>query len=183
MRSVHAIATVSLGLALRVPATYAHFHIADTFIGHDFLNGFNWETFNDPTHGRVNFVDQPTALSSNLSFGASFNTTLLIVLTCVLIWASSLSASNETFIMRADATKVVPSTARGRDSIRITSHHAYNDSVIVLDLAHMPEGCATWPAFWTISESGPWPNGGEIDIIEGRLTFAIGPFLGLTVVL
>mmetsp|Transcript_80169 Transcript_80169/g.120495 ORF Transcript_80169/g.120495 Transcript_80169/m.120495 type:complete len:206 (-) Transcript_80169:31-648(-) len=29
----------------------------------------------------------------------------------------------------------------------------------------MPEGCGTWPAWWLV---GPdWPNGGEIDIIEG----------------
>lgn len=69
--------------------------------------------------------------------------------------------------MRADGVKVVSQDSRGRDSIRITSHKAYNDMALVLDLAHMPEGCATWPAFWTISETGPWPRGGEVDIIEG----------------
>ena len=69
--------------------------------------------------------------------------------------------------MRADDTKDVPPSARGRDSIRITSRGAYTDSVIVLDLAHMPEGCSTWPAFWTVSQVGPNPKGGEIDIIEG----------------
>ncbi|KAH9027702.1 concanavalin A-like lectin/glucanase domain-containing protein [Lactarius pseudohatsudake] len=31
----------------------------------------------------------------------------------------------------------------------------------------MPAGCGTWPAFWTLSQAGPWPHGGEIDIIEG----------------
>ncbi|KAF7980782.1 hypothetical protein HWV62_36845 [Athelia sp. TMB] len=144
MLSSHAVAlSLTLALAL-VPVTRAHYHIADTFIGHDFINGFDWETFDDPTHGRVNYVDQPTALSTNLSF-----------------------ASSDSFVMRADATQIVNATSRGRDSVRITSHAAYNDSVIVLDLAHMPEGCATWPAFWTISQAGPWPNGGEIDIIEG----------------
>ncbi|KAI0744177.1 concanavalin A-like lectin/glucanase domain-containing protein [Daedaleopsis nitida] len=31
----------------------------------------------------------------------------------------------------------------------------------------MPEGCATWPAFWTLSQKGPWPRGGEVDVLEG----------------
>lgn len=69
--------------------------------------------------------------------------------------------------MRADSFSTVPQDARGRDSVRISSYDAYADSVIVLDLAHMPEGCGTWPAFWTLSHKGPWPNGGEIDIVEG----------------
>lgn len=71
--------------------------------------------------------------------------------------------------MRADNTKVVPDNARGRDSVRISSWQAYDEQVIVLDLQHMPEGCSTWPAFWTLSQKGPWPQGGEIDIVEGML--------------
>jgi Glycosyl hydrolases family 16 len=71
--------------------------------------------------------------------------------------------------MRADDWSIVGPSARGRDSVRISSQTAYGDSVIVLDLAHMPAGCGTWPAFWTLSQKGPWPNGGEIDIIEGML--------------
>jgi len=69
--------------------------------------------------------------------------------------------------MRADNQLVVNPSARGRDSIRISSQNAYDEAIIVLDLSHMPAGCATWPAFWTLSQAGPWPNGGEIDIIEG----------------
>lgn len=42
--------------------------------------------------------------------------------------------------MRADYTNKVLPAARGRDSIRIQSYAAYSDSVIVLDLSHMPEG-------------------------------------------
>lgn len=82
--------------------------------------------------------------------------------------------------MQADHTHVVPSSARGRDSIRIQSNTSHEDAVIILDLNHMPAGmytlntsentrdfnltgCSTWPAFWTISSTGPWPQGGEID--------------------
>ena len=80
------------------------------------------------------------------------------------------SASDSKFVMRADSTNVVPGDARGRDSVRIISNDAYDESVTILDLAHMPEGCSTWPAFWTLSQRGPWPNGGEIDIIEGMMS-------------
>ena len=71
--------------------------------------------------------------------------------------------------MRVDSTSLVPPTARGRDSVRIRTNAAYGDSVVILDASHMPYGCATWPAFWTKSAKGPWPHGGEIDIIEGKL--------------
>ena len=79
------------------------------------------------------------------------------------------SVENGAFVMRADDWSIVDPSARGRDSIRISSQNAYSESIFVLDLAHMPAGCATWPAFWTNSQKGPWPDGGEVDIIEGTL--------------
>ncbi len=50
--------------------------------------------------------------------------------------------------------------------MRIASTKAYRDSVIVMDIEHMPYGCAQWPAFWTLT-TGNWPDGGEIDMLEG----------------
>jgi hypothetical protein len=43
--------------------------------------------------------------------------------------------------------------------------NSFNSGLFVLDLEHMPQGCGTWPAFWMCGPN--WPNGGEIDIIEG----------------
>ena len=71
------------------------------------------------------------------------------------------------FFMKADDYSYVDIDSRGRDSIRIASNAAYDAALMVLDLSHMPEGCGTWPAWWTLSAKGPWPIGGEIDIIEG----------------
>lgn len=67
--------------------------------------------------------------------------------------------------MRGDDQNVVTS-GRGRNSVRIASTKAYRDSVIVMDIEHMPYGCAQWPAFWTLT-NGNWPDGGEIDMLEG----------------
>ena len=75
--------------------------------------------------------------------------------------------------MRADAKNKVDPNARGRDSVRILSNAAYDEALVVLDLQHMPEGCATWPAFWSLSKKGPWPHGGEVDIIEGTCRFCV----------
>ncbi|KAF7793951.1 hypothetical protein EIP86_005075 [Pleurotus ostreatoroseus] len=127
-----------------LPTVSTTFVLKDKFVGNDFYSGWKWETDDDPTHGRVNYVDQGTAVARNLTY-----------------------ATDTTFVMRADNQNVVQPGARGRDSVRISSWNAYADSVIVLDVQHMPEGCSTWPAFWTLSQQGPWPNGGEIDIVEG----------------
>ena len=34
------------------------------------------------------------------------------------------------------------------DSIRLEGLKRYNRGLFILDIRHMPEGCATWPAFW-----------------------------------
>ncbi|THH00761.1 hypothetical protein EW026_g1828 [Hermanssonia centrifuga] len=129
---------------MHLSAGSAHFVLKDKYEGSDFYSGWRWETDNDPTHGRVNYVDQATAIAHNYTF-----------------------ATDSKFVMRADYENAVPPYARGRDSVRISSYDAYDESVIVLDVQHMPEGCSTWPAFWTLSQKGPWPQGGEIDIVEG----------------
>lgn len=87
-----------------------------------------------------------------------------------------LPVSDNVFVMRADSTTKVQSGARGRDSIRISSQKTYTDAVIVLDVAHMPEGCGTWPAFWTVT-AGKWPYGGEIDILEVGSSIFFSPIV------
>jgi hypothetical protein len=137
--------------------------LADTIIGHDFFQKFRWETVDDPTHGRVNYVDQPTARERNYSYGE------LIIFCSFSMVLSPLPANDGKFIMSPNSKDIVPPDARGRDSVRITSLKTYDEFIVTIDLQHMPEGCSTWPAFWTYSRAGPWPNGGEVDIVEGTL--------------
>lgn len=85
---------VHIYVALFLVTTCAYavsFHIADKFQGPDFLT-WDFQTFDDPTHGRVNYVDKDTALQTNLSFGVlnrlSRKGGILILLQCPMIGLS-----------------------------------------------------------------------------------------------
>ncbi|KAL1656998.1 hypothetical protein SLS61_000037 [Didymella pomorum] len=106
----------------------------------DFYGAFDFFDTADPTNGFVKYVDEATARQTNLinasvATGASWG---------------------------VDSTNETPD---GRPSMRLVSKKKYNSGLVVMDVAHMPTGCGTWPAFWMV---GPdWPTGGEIDILEG----------------
>ncbi|KAB8068388.1 concanavalin A-like lectin/glucanase domain-containing protein [Aspergillus leporis] len=52
-------------------------------------------------------------------------------------------------------------------SVRLTGNIAYNSGTLVVsDIAYMPQVCGTWPAFWMTAASDDWPQSGEIDIVE-----------------
>lgn len=121
----------------------AVYTLDDSIVGEDFYSSFNFEAIPDPTDGRVTYVDQSTAQMLNLTY-----------------------ATSDTFIMRADDTTVLTASGPGRNSVRIRSNNQYTQHVVVFDMLHMPEGCGTWPAVWETDESN-WPDGGEVDIVEG----------------
>lgn len=118
---------------------------AQTYEGSTFFDGWTFFTAGDPTGGVVDYVDQGTAQSGNLT---EIN-----------------SAGN--VVMRVDTTATITGN---RKSVRITTDYTYNvGTLLVLDVVHIPTGCGTWPAFWS---NGPnWPAGGEIDIVEGVNTY------------
>ncbi|KAF9445875.1 glycoside hydrolase family 16 protein [Macrolepiota fuliginosa MF-IS2] len=121
----------------------APYIISDTVAGPTFFDFFDFQAIPDPTHGRVNYVDQATAMAQNLTF-----------------------AGHTSSIIRADFKTVLDPNGPGRNSVRIRSKKTYTTHVAVFDVRHMPQGCGTWPAIWETKES-VWPNGGEIDIVEG----------------
>jgi len=53
-----------------------------------------------------------------------------------------------------------------RKSVRLEGLTRFNRGLFILDVRHMPAGCASWPAFWLTDEPN-WPVNGEIDILEG----------------
>jgi len=135
--------TVLLSILVAAAVRGATYSLSDNIVGSGFNDAFNYEAINDPTHGRVHYVDKATAQSLNLTFG-----------------------SGDTFILRADHTTTLGSGGAGRNSARIISKKTYTTHVAVFNIRHMPQGCGTWPAVWETKGSN-WPNGGEIDIVEG----------------
>ncbi|KAG9100379.1 hypothetical protein FRC07_010416 [Ceratobasidium sp. 392] len=134
------LAVTAAAASLAQAATYT---VSDTFIGSSFLTGFDHQAIADPTHGRVNYVDQATAQRLNLTY-----------------------ASSNSFVMRADYTTTLSPSGAGRNSVRIQSKKKWSTHLEIMDVRHMPQGCGSWPAYWT-TDVNNWPAQGEIDIIEG----------------
>lgn len=114
--------------ALVIQALASTYGISDNIIGSSFLNFFDFEAIQDPTHGRVsvtsvlawynpkiliqisfrNYVDRSTAIAQNLTF-----------------------AHGSTFILRADSKTVLDPSGPGRNSVRIISKKSYTHHVAV----------------------------------------------------
>ncbi|KAI0315868.1 2 beta-glucan [Amylostereum chailletii] len=99
-------------------ALAATYQITDSYQGSAFLEQFNFKTFDDPTHGYVNYVDRSTAQKEGL-----------------------VQVSGTNFTLRADDQSVPRSGARGRDSVRIESKKTYGRHVSIYNVVHMPKGC------------------------------------------
>jgi len=113
-------------------------------VGKDFLSNFELETPDNPLGGAVNYTDETTAASSNLTY-----------------------ADGDTFIMRVDNTTVISNSSDvGRRSVRIKSLAQYTEHLAVFDIRHLPVGCGTWPALWEYDDNVGVANG-EFDILEG----------------
>ncbi|THH09182.1 hypothetical protein EW145_g2200 [Phellinidium pouzarii] len=112
--------------------------LEDNYAGQTFFDDWSFYTGPDPT----NYVDRDTAFNSSLAY----------------------VMSDGTIIMTGDDTTTLP-LGQNRKSVRISSNKTYNGGLFILDVNRAPWGCGVWPAFWTVGDN--WPNGGEIDIIEG----------------
>ncbi|KAH8120422.1 glycoside hydrolase family 16 protein [Phellopilus nigrolimitatus] len=130
--------TTSSGAA-SATATSA-FKLVESHSGSNFFDGWTFWDAADPTNGIVDFLSQSDAQSNGL---IEVN-----------------SAGNA--VMKVETTSTITGN---RKSIRITTANTFTQGIFVLDAVHMPQGCGTWPAFWS---NGPdWPTFGEIDILEG----------------
>ncbi|KAJ6615140.1 laminarinase [Mycena sp. CBHHK59/15] len=147
--SLLSLAPLALGVAYKQ---------TDNISGAGFLSAFSYQAISDPTHGRVNYINAATAASQNLTF-ASGNTFILRADSKTVLSASGLG------IAFSNSNRRVNSVLEGRNSVRLQSNKQFTTAVTIFDVRHMPQGCGTWPALWTVGAN--WPNQGEIDILEG----------------
>ena len=57
-------------------------------------------------------------------------------------------------------------------SVRLEGRTRFNDGLFVVDVAHVPTGCGSWPAVWLVDEED-WPKNGEVDIVEAINTQSV----------
>ena len=140
-RMLRSVVTISLMLMVSQAAAVTWYRTED-IRGQQFFSKFDWFSSKDPTNGLVNYQTQANAKWQNLSY---------------------VDADNK-FIL---AVSTAQNAYEGRNSVRIHSKNSYGDGVYAMYVNHVPTGCSTWPAFWTVTENlDGWPVGGEIDIME-----------------
>lgn len=132
--------TSSASPAAQTAASSSSWSLVEEWSGSTFFDNWSFWDYSDPTHGTVDYVSASDAWNEGLI---------------------SINAAGHA-IMSVDTTEVVSGS---RKSVRIHGNKVWTGGMVIMDAYHMPTGCGTWPAWW---QNGPnWPEGGEIDILEG----------------
>ncbi|KJZ72402.1 hypothetical protein HIM_08205 [Hirsutella minnesotensis 3608] len=138
--SLPVLALIALGISHICSAVY---QLRDDYAPPSFFDMFDFFTDDDPTEGYVDYVSEATARANGL-----------------------IKTTATSVYMGVDHSNI--SSGRGRRSVRIELKNSYNHGLFLLDIYHMPASiCGVWPAFWTMATHRPWPELGELDIIEG----------------
>lgn len=118
------------------------YQLQETYGGRAFFSKWDFWSEPDPSHGSVKYVDRETAEAEGL-----------------------VVAKDDAAYISVD---VVTTAKSGRYSVRLESKATYNSGLFIIDVAHVPTGPGTWPAFWMYGSdaSHPWPTWGEYDVIE-----------------
>ncbi|KAF2186909.1 glycoside hydrolase family 16 protein, partial [Zopfia rhizophila CBS 207.26] len=130
--------------SLFAPIVSQQYRLIQSYTLQNFFEEFKIFTVcKGPTDGFVQYVPY----SSTVSTGLIGNTSDLIYL-------------------GVDHNDIYDPHGIGRPSVRLESKMTFAEGLFVLGLTHLPTGCGTWPAWWSVG-LGDWPEDGEIDVIEG----------------
>jgi nicotinate-nucleotide pyrophosphorylase (carboxylating) len=147
MRSKALIVTVlaTLGNAHEDHETECRqYELTDDLTYKNFFSAFDFFDGPDPTKGFVKYQNKEYAIKQGL--------------------VGYLEDTQSVFMGVDYTTK----DTAGRTSVRLESKKSWNHGLLVADIRHMPASqCGSWPAFWLLSSSADWPQGGEVDILEG----------------
>ena len=123
------------------------YQLSDSYNSGNFFDKWNFiettPSSPDTSNGFVNYLSRDNANSSGL----------------IAVQGT------EVFIGVDHGTNLTGVPTLGRSSVRIESKTLYNHGLFIADFFAMPHGCGVWPAYWTVSATATWPDGGEIDII------------------
>jgi hypothetical protein len=124
--SVHmmVLAIIVLGLIASFGPVADAYRPQFTMEGPSFWDNWDFFTDPDPTHGYVDYVDKAACTAAGI-----------------------INASATQVYMSTDTAKVQTTP---RKSVRLTSKASFNGGLFILDVVHLPSGCATWPAFWLV---------------------------------
>ncbi|KAF7868471.1 hypothetical protein EAF04_005002 [Stromatinia cepivora] len=145
MPSTQMFSRIGAALILAASSANAAYTLNQLYDHTNFFSEFSFFSDPDPTHGLVAYQN---ASAANKTALAGYTNNYGV----------------DSVYLGVDHTTVLSGNA-GRASTRVTSNKAYNHGLFIADVAHMPEGCGTWPALWSFGAD--WPTRGEMDIIEG----------------
>ena len=132
--------------AVLIRSSLAAYTVSADFNSDNLLSAFDFFTDADPNNGFVKYLGAADAIKSKIIGVAPTH-------------------KNATYL-GVDSSNIFD---KGRPSVRLTSKGVFNHGLFIFDIAHMPNAtCGTWPAIWAVGQDlSTWPNGGEIDILEG----------------
>lgn len=143
LRQFHVLTSLLLASATHA-ATY---RAINEYSGRTFFDGWDfYDHHDDKMNGDVVFVSAAQGASERLAY---------------------VDPTTNRAIIKVDNSSFVPWNEKRR-SVRITSKESYGiGSLWIADMYHMPYGCSVWPGWWSHSVAAGWPQGGEIDTMEG----------------
>lgn len=142
-----ALAAGLLGTPAVATAPTSQYKLVTEHSHPNFFDGFTLFDQGDPTLGAVKYVDFATAKDNDL---------------IGWIYHEDTQSSNAFIGLDYHGKNV-----SNRNSVRLTGKQTYSAGTLtVIDVRHIPTGPSLWPAVWYLAPQAPWPDNGEMDIME-----------------